>query len=63
MGEKDYHVVTVGHSGFFKATCAANAKHTLLEEIMVRNKLNGQPKLTRSQRRYLLNRAVAQRVS
>ena len=61
MNEIDYHVVTVGHSGFFKASCARDAKKALVAHIQ-KNRFE-QPKLTRSQRRYLFNRANAVRVS
>lgn len=61
MGENDYHVVTVGHSGFFKANSSAEAKKKLVDHI--NENIHERPKLTRSQRRYLFNRAHALRVS
>lgn len=61
MNERDYYVVTVGHSGFFKASCAKDAIQMLIARIQ--DNRHEQPKLTRSQRRYFSNRATVWRVS
>lgn len=57
VGEKEYHVVTEGDSGNFRANSALAAKQMLLAK-MQRNR-HEQPPLTRNQRRYLLKRAIA----
>lgn len=57
VGEKEYHVVTEGGSGNFRANSALEAKQLLIAR-MQRNR-HEQPPLTRNQRRYLTKRAVA----
>lgn len=60
MNQSRYYVVTEGYAGYFQASSAKEAKKMLIAKI--RDGQTAESKLTRCQRRYLINRAATWRV-